>query len=251
LRTKSRVFRELKGLGVTPGRAARIFRDRFGLTPEGYADLLRAREARRGLSEDGLPVLEVADSLGFESVPAFYAFVRKHTGETPGELRRGGGFPRAAKGSCWVYDTAIGEITIAADGVAVTALAFGERKELAELRRTELTDRAASQLAEYLAGKRRDFTVPLAPEGTAFQRSVWNALLAIPYGETRSYGQIAALIGSPKASRAVGMANNRNPIAILIPCHRVIGADGALVGYGGGLDLKRRLLALERGHRNG
>ena len=159
--------------------------------------------------------------------------------------------PRAAKGSCWVYDTAIGKVTIAADGTSVTALAFGEQKGLAEPGRTELTDRAAAQLLEYLAGKRRDFTVPLAPEGTVFQKRVWNALAAIPYGETRSYGQIAAAVGSPRAFRAVGLANNRNPIAVLIPCHRVIGADGGLVGYGGGLDLKRRLLALEQEHKNG
>lgn len=153
--------------------------------------------------------------------------------------------------SRWVYDTAIGKITIAADGDAVTALAFGEKKDPAELRRTELTDLAAAQLSEYLAGKRRLFSVPLAPEGTPFQKRVWNALLAVPYGETRSYGQIAEQIGSPGAARAVGMANNRNPIAILIPCHRVVGADGSLVGYGGGLALKRRLLALEREHKGG
>lgn len=86
----------------------------------------------------------------------------------------------------------------------------------------------------------------LEPEGTPFQKEVWNALLSIPYGETRSYGQIAEQVGNPKACRAVGLANNRNPIAIVIPCHRVIGADGRLVGYGGGLHIKERLLALEQ-----
>ena len=105
---------------------------------------------------------------------------------------------------------------------------------------------AVSQLDEYFAGKRRVFDLPLRPHGTAFQRLVWDALLSIPYGETMSYGQIARLVGNPKACRAVGMANNRNPISIIIPCHRVIGSNGALVGYGGGLELKTRLLELER-----
>ena len=96
------------------------------------------------------------------------------------------------------------------------------------------------------AGRRREFQLPLAPKGTEFQQKVWKALLDIPYGETRSYGEIARAIGNPKASRAVGMANNRNPIAIIIPCHRVIGSTGKLVGYGGGLDKKEFLLNLER-----
>ena len=105
---------------------------------------------------------------------------------------------------------------------------------------------AERQLSEYFAGNRKTFDLPLKPEGTVFQRAVWNALCAIPYGETRSYGEIAAQIGAPKACRAVGMTNHRNPLPILIPCHRVIGADGSLTGYGGGLDKKRFLLELER-----
>ena len=104
---------------------------------------------------------------------------------------------------------------------------------------------AADQLREYFAGHRRTFDVPLAPEGTGFQQRVWMALLAIPFGQTRSYGQIASAIGRPSASRAVGAANGRNPIAIIVPCHRVIGASGALTGYAGGMDAKRWLLAHE------
>jgi len=104
---------------------------------------------------------------------------------------------------------------------------------------------AADQLGAYFAGQLTDFTLPLAPAGTPFQRRVWAALRDIPYGETRSYGQLAGEIGNPAAVRAVGLANGRNPIAIVIPCHRVIGADGSLTGYGGGLDRKRYLLALE------
>lgn len=110
---------------------------------------------------------------------------------------------------------------------------------------TPLLAETIRQLEEYFAGKRHDFDLPLAPQGTPFQQRVWTALRQIPYGTTASYGQIAAAIGNPKASRAVGMANNRNPIAVIIPCHRVIGADGSLVGYGGGLPIKKQLLELE------
>jgi methylated-DNA-[protein]-cysteine S-methyltransferase len=104
---------------------------------------------------------------------------------------------------------------------------------------------SARQLRAYFAGDLRSFRVPLDPSGTVFQRRVWSELLNIPYGETRSYGQIAAAIGAPTAVRAVGAANGANPIPILVPCHRVIGSNGALMGYGGGLALKQRLLDLE------
>jgi len=110
---------------------------------------------------------------------------------------------------------------------------------------------ARRQLAEYLAGDRRAFTLPLAPRGTEFERLVWQALVAIPYGETRSYAEVAAAIGRPAACRAVGRANGSNPIAIVIPCHRVIGSDGSLTGFGGGLPLKRFLLDLESGNGTG
>jgi methylated-DNA-[protein]-cysteine S-methyltransferase len=103
----------------------------------------------------------------------------------------------------------------------------------------------ANELEDYFAGKRQEFTFALDLRGTDFQIACWRALLAIPYGETRTYGDIARAVGKPSAFRAVGMANNRNPIAIVVPCHRVIASDGTLCGYGGGLDLKRRLLQLE------
>ncbi len=103
-----------------------------------------------------------------------------------------------------------------------------------------------AQLDEYFAGKRRTFDLPLAPRGTAFQRAVWQALTLIPYGETISYGELARRIGKPRASRAVGLANAANPLPIIVPCHRVIGADGSLTGFGGGLGIKGKLLALER-----
>ena len=105
--------------------------------------------------------------------------------------------------------------------------------------------RAVRQLKEYFAGKRADFDLPLAPEGTEFQRTVWKQLREIPYGETISYGELAKRVGNPKASRAVGAANGSNPIPIVIPCHRVIGSNGKLTGFGGGLPTKEKLLALE------
>ena len=110
---------------------------------------------------------------------------------------------------------------------------------------TPLLREAFRQLGEYVARTRREFDLPLAPQGTPFQRRVWDALQRIPYGQTRTYRQIAEAADCPKGYRAVGMANNRNPIAILIPCHRVIGADGSLVGYGSGLPTKEKLLRLE------
>ncbi len=106
-----------------------------------------------------------------------------------------------------------------------------------------------NQLNEYFIGKRREFALPMSLEGTVFQKRVWQELKKIPFGETRSYGAIASAIGKPGAARAVGMANNRNPIPIIIPCHRVIGADGDLTGYGGGLKIKRWLLEHEIKHR--
>jgi methylated-DNA-[protein]-cysteine S-methyltransferase len=109
-------------------------------------------------------------------------------------------------------------------------------------------DRYLRELDEYFAGTRQEFSMPLDLRGTPFQLACWNALLAIPYGKTRSYGDIARAIGHPAAFRAVGMANNRNPVAIVVPCHRVIATGGALCGYGGGLELKRKLLDLEREH---
>ncbi|MDR2514229.1 MAG: methylated-DNA--[protein]-cysteine S-methyltransferase [Christensenellaceae bacterium] len=140
--------------------------------------------------------------------------------------------------------TELGLIEIQDDGAAITALRFVHQGE-AQSPQTPLQALAARQIAEYLAGKRKRFELPLAPQGTAFQQAVWQALLAIPYGETLSYGQLAARLGSPKAARAVGSANGRNPIALVIPCHRVIETSGGLGGYAYGLPIKRALLSLE------
>jgi len=126
-----------------------------------------------------------------------------------------------------------------------------KNKQDFELAETPLIKKAAEQLEEYFNGKRKVFDLPLVLQGTDFQVKIWKALQRIPYGETRSYGEIAAMTGNPKASRAVGMANNRNPIAIIVPCHRVIGSNGKLIGYAGGLELKQQLLDLESSNRAG
>lgn len=121
-----------------------------------------------------------------------------------------------------------------------------EHQEEMEEKRTELLEEVERQLQEYFAGRLQHFDLPLHPQGTEFQKKVWKALMSIPYGETRSYGEIAKQIGNEKAVRAVGGANHVNPISIVIPCHRVIGKNGTLTGYGGGLKIKETLLTLER-----
>ncbi|NLI70405.1 MAG: methylated-DNA--[protein]-cysteine S-methyltransferase [Firmicutes bacterium] len=151
----------------------------------------------------------------------------------------------------YFYDSPLGSIMIAEDGAAITKLYFSDGAGCRDLpsRETVLLKEAVIQLEEYFAGKRKLFDLPVAPAGTAFQLKVWEALREIPYGQTRSYGQVAQSVGNGKAARAVGMANSKNPISIIIPCHRVIGSGGKLVGYGGGLDRKAFLLELEKSRR--
>lgn len=164
---------------------------------------------------------------------------------------------------CTNMDSAIGPLFLAASNQGLVALEFDDRlpgqqsirpnpRDLREENKGfkfEDSPRTMqpylSELEEYFVGKRREFTFPIDLRGTDFQLACWRALLAIPYGETRSYAAIASAVGKPNAFRAVGMANNRNPVAIVVPCHRVIASDGTLCGYGGGLDVKRKLLELE------
>lgn len=150
--------------------------------------------------------------------------------------------------STYFYEFEIGRIGITEKDGSITNVDFirSELPEGTQACETPLLKEAARQLKNYFAGELKKFSLPLAPEGTPFMKQVWAALCEIPYGKTASYRDIAEKIGRPKAARAVGLANNRNPIPIIIPCHRVIGADGSLVGYGGGLDIKKRLLELEK-----
>lgn len=149
------------------------------------------------------------------------------------------------------YPSSFGVVRVEYEDDQVTRLDFRIERDLVPGTPTLLTDQVCLELNEYFAGRRQTFDFPLLLRGTEFQRKVWAALLAIPYGETRSYREIAEAVGSPRAFRAVGMANHNNPVSIAVPCHRVIGSDGRLVGYGGGLPLKERLLELERKHKDG
>lgn len=142
----------------------------------------------------------------------------------------------------------LGPLLIEADDVGITALNRVPDAVPVDPQTPLLTE-CVRQLKEYFAGTRQSFDVPLHLIGTPFRMKCWQALCTIPYGETRSYGEQAAIIGCPKASRAVGGANHHNPVCIIVPCHRVIGADGSLTGYGGGLDMKEWLLAHERAHK--
>ena len=148
----------------------------------------------------------------------------------------------------WSYEYPTGTLGIAEEDDAITHIFFkGDSKANAySEHETPLIKTAARQLREYFAGRRTVFDLPLAPQGTAFQMEVWNAVRAIDFGTTRSYQEIAVKIGRPRAFRAMGAANGHNPIPIIIPCHRVIGHDGSLTGYAGGLEMKRYLLELEK-----
>ncbi len=157
---------------------------------------------------------------------------------------------RAHRATITLAEMPLGVMTLVQRGERIVELRLnGERYEGETVKETPLTALAAKELAEYFAGKRKDFTVPLAAVGTPFQLSVWRALIDVPYGTTVSYGELARRMGNPAATRAVGMANHNNPLPVFIPCHRVIGASGKLVGYGGGLDKKESLLKLEAENR--
>ncbi|WP_213804666.1 methylated-DNA--[protein]-cysteine S-methyltransferase [Granulicella sp. dw_53] len=152
-------------------------------------------------------------------------------------------------------DSPVGELKIVASDKGLTAILWENDNprrvrlgELVEDKKHPVLCETERQLKEYFDGKRRSFSLALDMRGTRFQNDVWEALLAIPFGETRSYGQLAKQLGNPKATRAVGAANGRNPISIIVPCHRVIGSSGKLTGFAGGLDTKARLLDLEAGN---
>ena len=152
-----------------------------------------------------------------------------------------------------VWQSPVGPLTLAASGRGLLALQFGARPRrksaTAWVRSDERLAACRAELDKYFAGQLRTFSVPLDLRGTDFQLACWRELLNIPYGETRTYAELARAIGRPRAFRAVGMANHDNPVAIIVPCHRVVSSDGTLGGYGGGLPLKQRLLDLERGQQ--
>lgn len=245
--------KELAALGVDPSTARRRFRDSYGMTFQAYQRARRLGLALRQMRA-GRPVIEAQLDRGYESTSGFRGAFRRLFG-TP---------PRGARaGDCLLagrFDTPLGKMLALADEAGLRLLEFVDRRglesEILRLRRrlkrtvvpgaNAILEAAEAQLREYFAGERLTFDLPLAPVGSDFQRRVWAALQKIPPGRTRSYAQVAATIGRAGAQRAVGRANGSNPLAIVIPCHRVVGADGSLSGYGGGVWRKRRLLELER-----
>ncbi|MEV5570625.1 methylated-DNA--[protein]-cysteine S-methyltransferase [Spirillospora sp. NPDC052269] len=165
---------------------------------------------------------------------------------------------RSAVNTHVVIDSPVGPLTLVADGPELVGLYMNKQRHRPEDETFGLPGdpgdepfaSVASQLEDYFTGERHEFDLPLKLKGTEFQRRVWDALTRIPYGETVSYGELATELGNPSASRAVGLANGRNPIGIIVPCHRVVGSTGSLTGYGGGIERKRFLLDFERSHQS-
>ena len=237
-------------VGYAPHHFQRIFTREIGVSPAAYARGLRARRAADALKENGT-VTEAIYEAGYSAPSRFYADAKERMGMTPSAWRDGG---RGETIRWTTFDSPIGPMLIAATSKGICRLTFDEGEESLGRFFPRATivrdDGGLRELVEgALAAIERPATAPELPidvAGTAFQEAVWRELRKIPAGETRSYAEIAAAIGQPKAVRAVGTANGDNHVAVLIPCHRVIRSDGSLGGYAGGLDRKRRLLEAER-----
>jgi len=242
---------QLAGLtGYTATHFQRLFKRTTGLSPAAYAKALREERVREGLSR-GLGVTEALSEAGYGGSGQFYAETKGRMGMSPSDWSRGG----AGKRVHWaVLDTSLGAMLVAATDKGVCCLAFGEGEaELAaRFPRAQLVpagDDFRALFAQVVEAVEQpgpgSAAIPLDVKGTAFQQRVWDELRRIPHGETRSYGELAAALGNPKASRAVGGANGANNVAVLIPCHRVIRQTGALGGYAYGLEIKAELLRRE------
>ena len=244
---------EVRAIGIDPAQARRYFKSHYGMSFHAYQRAWRLGRAMKQLRE-GAETLEAGAEAGFESDSGFREAFARVFGDPPGRSR-----DKAVLIARWL-ESPLGPILAIASEIGLVLLEFVDRRaletELGELKRqfssailpgdSPILERTAQQLDEYFAGTRQQFDLPLEPRGSAFELQVWNALCAIPYGETSSYAATAAALGRPGASRAIGRANGRNRIAIVIPCHRVIRLDGALCGYGGGIWRKQWLLDHER-----
>jgi AraC family transcriptional regulator of adaptative response/methylated-DNA-[protein]-cysteine methyltransferase len=246
--------------GLDPVQVRRTFKRGFGMTFQAYQRAIRLGTAMKALHE-GTPTIDAGMEAGFESDSGFRdAFVRVF-GETPGRARG-----TVLLTATWI-ETPLGPMLAIAGDAGLELLEFVDRRaletELRELRASTrfarsaqaaaivpgdhpILKQTADQLREYFAGTRRDFDLPLNQRGSAFQLAAWQALREIPYGETRSYTDMARRVGSPGAVRAIGRVNGQNQIAIVVPCHRVIRADGSLCGYGGGRWRKQWLIDHEK-----
>ena len=236
-------------VGYAPHHFQRLFTRDVGVSPAAYARALRARRAEAHLQQDK-PVTEAIYDAGYGAPSRFYADAKQRLGMTPSAWRDGG---RGETIRFVVTDSPLGSLLVAATPKGICRLTFDE-DESALHRRFPNADIRPDDgtIADWVDGALAAITQPsTAPElpldvcGTAFQEAVWRELKRIPLGQTRSYADIAAAVGQPKATRAVGTANGSNPVAVLVPCHRVIRSDGSLGGYAGGLDRKKQLLAAE------
>ena len=247
---------QLRQTGLSPEKIRRWFKQHHGITFQAYQRMLRINTAYQALSK-GQRVTDAAFTSGFESLSGFGAAFKELIGSSPqdGPQKRVLVLSR--------FTTPIGPMFVCASNQGVCLLEFTDRRmletEFRDLQKrlnavilvgeNEHTQQAKEELADYFAGKRQTFHLSLDAPGTPFQQLVWEELQTIPYGQTRSYQEQAVAIGRPKAIRAVASANGHNRIAIVIPCHRIIGKDGSLTGYGGGLERKKWLLELENmGH---
>ncbi|PTQ09425.1 bifunctional transcriptional activator/DNA repair enzyme protein Ada [Sphingomonas oleivorans] len=244
---------DVERTGFDPSTVRRSFKRHFGMT---FLEMARLERLRRGFETigDGGRVIDAQYEAGFESPSAFRTAFSRLIGQAPGRLAE-----NALLQAHWLQ-TPLGTMIAVSDKRAIHLLEFADRKALStELKRLfELSKGSLgvgklaphvtleAQLADYFSGNSSVFTVPLALQGSDFTRSVWDVLREIPAGEVRSYSEIAQAIGKPMATRAVARANGANQIALIIPCHRVIGADGSLTGYGGGLWRKQKLIEIER-----
>jgi AraC family transcriptional regulator of adaptative response/methylated-DNA-[protein]-cysteine methyltransferase len=249
---------ELKQRGFDPNTLRRWFQKHYGMTFQAFCRMNRINTAF-GAIRDGNSVLDAALDSGYTSTSGFSSAFDKIVGQAPGKAKK-------KPNNVLIYerfDAPLGPMVAVASEQGLCLLEFGDRRmlesEFTDLQKrlsavllpgsNELTKEAIRQITEYFAGTRKTFSVPLHAPGTDFQQRVWAQLREIPFGEIRSYGEIASAMGEPKAMRAVGTANGMNRIAIMIPCHRVIGATGALTGYGGGLWRKDWLLKHEQEHK--
>lgn len=245
----------LKAAGIDPSTARRKFNQRLGMSVADYARLRRLGLAAKAMA-GGASVIEAQLDAGFESASGFRTAYAKTFGAAPAKTKADPLFVD------WV-ETPEGRMVVVADARALYLIEFVDRvklpRQFERLRRmhgraivpgtTDVTNQIRQEMAEYFAGTRQDFSVMIETTGTPFQGGVWDALRTIPYGQTWSYAALAVAIGNDKAVRAVASANGSNGLAIVIPCHRVIGSDGGLGGYAGGIDRKARLLKLERVHK--
>lgn len=243
---------DILAMGLDPSTIRRAFKRQFGMT---FLEMARQRRLRDGFTtlKAGEPVIAAQVDAGFSSPSAFRAAFARLAGLAPGTFRKD-----ALLKADWI-DTPLGAMIAISCSHRLHLLEFADRKalprEVAKLQkaqpggigigRTAPTEQVAEELGRYFSGARAHFETPCAFHGTTFEREVWHYLQAIPGGETRSYSQIAAEIGRPSATRAVARANGANQLAIIVPCHRVLSADGSLTGYGGGLWRKNRLIEIE------